>query len=140
VRGRLQLSYAPDADMENLGANTANISVSTTDPNTATAAMLNQVRFLQNTLLRDEVIDEVSAFFLTRYYMGQETSSAQAAELARYELIGGGWRNAFEFINGVRKVTPQDLRTVSNKYMRNIRFTYIGDTSGINRSVFLPQS
>lgn len=140
VRGRLQLSYAPDADMENLGANTANISVSTTDPNTATAAMLNQVRFLQNTLLRGEVIGEVSAFFLTRYYMGQETSAAQAAELARYELIGGGWRNAFEFINGVRKVTPQDLRTVSNKYMRNIRFTYIGDTNGINRSVFLPQS
>ena len=40
---------------------------------------------------------------------GQETSSAQAGQLARYELVGGGWRNAFEFINGVRKVTPQDL-------------------------------
>ena len=31
VRGNLQLSYAPDADLENLAANTANISVSTTD-------------------------------------------------------------------------------------------------------------
>ena len=140
VRGRLQLSYAPDADMDNFAANTANISVSTTDPNTATAAMLRQMRLLQERSLPAEVIDEVSAFFLTRYYMGQETSSAQAAELARYELIGGGWRNAFEFINGVKRVTPQDLRNVSNKYMRNIRFTYIGDASGLNRSVFVPQS
>ena len=140
VRGNLQLSYAPDADMENFAANTANISVSTTDPNRATVAMLNQMRLLQERMLPDAVIDEVSAFFLTRYYMGQETSAAQAAELARYELIGGGWRNAFEFINGVRKVTPQDLRAVSNKYMRNIRFTYIGDVAGLNRSVFVPQS
>ena len=140
VRGRLQLSYAPDADMESFAANTANFSVSTTDPNKATVAMLNQVRLLQERTLPAEVIEEIAAFFLTRYYMGQETSSAQAGELARYELVGGGWRNAFEFINGVRKVTPQDLRTVSNKYMRNIRFTYVGDTSGLNRSVFVPQS
>ena len=140
VRGNLQLSYAPDADMENFAANTANISVSTTDPNRATVAMLTQMRLLQERMLPAAVIDEVSAFFLTRYYMGQETSAAQAAELARYELIGGGWRNAFEFINGVRKVTPQDLRNVSNKYMRNIRFTYIGDASTLDRSVFLPQS
>jgi predicted Zn-dependent peptidase len=140
VRGNLQLSYAPDADMENLAANTANISVSTTDPNRATVAMLNQMRLLQERTLPASVIDEVSAFFLTRYYMNQETSAAQAAELARYELIGGGWRNAFEFINGVKKVTPQDLRNVSNKYMRNLRFTYIGDASGLNRSVFVPQS
>ena len=140
VRGRLQLSYAPDADMDSFAANTANISVSTTDPNRATVAMLNQIRLLQERTLPAEVIEEIAAFFLTRHYMGQETSSAQAGELARYELVGGGWRNAFEFINGVRKVTPQDLRNVSNKYMRNIRFTYVGDTSGLNRSVFIPQS
>lgn len=140
VRGRLQLSYAPDAEMDMFAANTANISVSTTDPNTATAAMMNQIRLLKERTLPAEVIDEVAAFFLTRYYMGQETSSAQVVELARYEMIGGGWRNAFEFINGVRRVTPQELRTVSNKYMRNLRFTYIGDTVGLNRSVFLPQS
>ena len=140
VRGRLQLSYAPDAEMESQGANTANISVSTTDPNRATAAMLNQVRLLQERTLPEGVIDEVAAFFLTRYYMNQETSFAQVGELARYELIGGGWRNAFEFINGVRKVTPQDLRSVSNKYMKNLRFTYVGDANLLNRSLFVPES
>ncbi len=140
VRGRLQLSYAPDADMASFAANTGNISVSTTDPNTATAAMLNQIRFLQERTLNPSVIDEIASFFLTRHYMGQETSVAQAGELAKYELIGNGWRNSFEFLNRVRAVKPEDIRAVSNKYMRNLRFVYIGDTSNLNRSVFIPQS
>ena len=138
VRGRLQLSYAPDADMNNLGANTANISVSTTDPNKAVAAMRDQIKLLQNHTFSEEVIAEVAAFFLTKHYLAQETSGAQAAELARYELVAGGWRNSFEFLNGVRYVSPGDIKTVSNKYMKNLRFAYIGDTADINRTIYVP--
>lgn len=136
VRGRLQLSYAPDAEMENYAANTANISVSTVDPNRAVSAMLEQIRFLQEQTIRDSAIDEIASFFLTRYYMGQETSAAQAAELARYELLGGGWRQSFEFIDRVRAVRPADVRSAAAKYMRNIRFVYIGDPSIIDRRSF----
>lgn len=138
VRGRLQLSYAPDAELENFAANTANISVSTTDPNKATTAMLQQIRFLQERVLNEGVIDEIASYFLTRYYMGQETSIAQVGELARYELIGGGWKNSFEFLNRVRGVKPQDVRTVANKYMKNIRFVVIGNPASVNRSDFVP--
>ncbi|MER3430702.1 MAG: hypothetical protein C4324_06595 [Blastocatellia bacterium] len=136
VRGRLQLSYAPDADMENFAANTANISVSTVDPNRAVRAMLEQIRFLQQQTILEKAIDEIAAFFLTRYYMGQETSAAQAAELARYELLGGGWRQSFEFVDRVRAVRPADVRNAASKYMRNIRFFYIGDPSIIDRQAF----
>lgn len=139
VRGRLQLSYAPDAEMEDYAANTANISVSTVDPNRATEAMLRQIRFLQQQTIRDSVIDEISAFFLTRYYLGQETSAAQAAELARYELIGNGWRQSFEFIDRVRAVRPADVRNAAAKYMRNIKFAYVGDPAVIDRKIFLQQ-
>lgn len=140
VRGRLQLSYAPDADMSSYAANSANISVSTTDPNAATAAMLAQVRALQERTFPQAAIEEIASFFLTRHYMGQETSTAQVGELARYELIGGGWRKSFEFLNGVRAVKPDDIKNVANKYMRNIRFAYVGDTSAIRRSIFVPES
>lgn len=137
VRGRLQLSYAPDADMESFAANTANISVSTNDPNKAIAAMVAQIDFLQQRQLNPGVIDEIASFFLTRHYIGQETSTAQVAELAKYELIGGGWKNSFQFLNGVRAVTPTDIRNVANKYMKNIRYVYIGDPAAIDRSVFV---
>lgn len=138
VRGRLQLSYAPDADMNNFAANTANISVSTNDANKAIAVMRQQIKFLQDRALNEEVIDEISAFFLTRHYLGQETSGAQVGELARYELVGGGWRNSFEFLNGIRSVTARDVQNVANKYMKNLRFTYIGNTSDIDRAVYIP--
>jgi predicted Zn-dependent peptidase len=140
VRGKLQLSYAPDADMDSFAANTANISVSTTDPNRAISAMVDQIKFLQQRQLNPSIIDEIASFFLTRHYIGQETSTAQVAELAKYELIGGGWKNSFQFLNGVRAVKPDDIRNVASKYMKNIRYVYIGDTSAISKDNFVPAS
>lgn len=140
VRGKLQLSYAPDADINAFAANTAHISVSTIDPNRAVSAMVDQIRFLQQRQLNPGVIDEIASFFLTRHYIGQETSTAQVAELAKYELIGGGWRNSFQFLNGVRAVKPEDIRNVANKYMKNIRYVYIGDVSAINKDNFVAAS
>ena len=138
VRVRRQLSYAPSADMNNFAVNTANISVSANDANQAVSVMLAQIKLLQTRSLPDEVIGEIASFFLTKHYLGQETSAAQVGELARYELIGGGWRNSFEFLNGVRNVTPADIRNVSNKYMKNIRFAVVGDETAIDKAVFLP--
>ena len=138
VRVRRQLSYAPSADMNNFAANTANISVSANDANQAVAVMLDQIKLLQTRTLPEAAIEEIAAFFLTRHYLGQETSAAQAGELARYELIGGGWRNSFEFLNGVRSVTPEAIKNVSNKYMKNIRFSVVGKEEAIKRSVFVP--
>ena len=100
--------------------------------------MLDQIKLLQNRTLPEGIIEEISSFYLTRHYLGQETSGAQVGELARYELIGGGWKNSFEFLNGVRSVTPADIRTVANKYMKNIRFAVVGNEGVINRSIFLP--
>jgi len=138
VRVRRQLSYAPEADMNNFAANTAMISVSSTDPNQAVSVMLDQIKFLQERTLSDDVIGDISDFFLTKYYLTLETNASQVAELARYELIGGGWRNSFEFLNGVRAVTPADIRIVSNKYMKHIRFAVVGNEAAINKSIFLP--
>ncbi|MBA3354279.1 MAG: insulinase family protein [Blastocatellia bacterium] len=138
VRVRRQLSYAPSAEMNNFAVNTANISVSANDANQAVSVMLDQIKLLQNRTLPEGIIEEISSFYLTRHYLGQETSGAQVGELARYELIGGGWKNSFEFLNGVRSVTPADIRTAANKYMKNIRFAVVGNEGVINRSIFLP--
>lgn len=138
VRINRQLSYAPDADMNNLAANTATISVSSTDANQAVAAMLQQIKLLQERTLTDAMIADLADFFLTKHYLALETNAAQVGELARYELIGGGWRNSFEFLNGVKSVKPEDIRNVANKYMKNIRFAVVGNESTIKRSIFVP--
>ncbi|HEV7643306.1 MAG TPA: pitrilysin family protein [Pyrinomonadaceae bacterium] len=137
VRVNRQLSYAPNAELDNFGANTANISVSAVDANQSVAVMLEQIQFLQTRALRDDVVSEVAGNFLTTYYLTQETSGAQVGELARYELLGGGWRNSFEFLNRIRQVKAKDLQDVSNKYMKNIRFVVVGNPASVDKKIFL---
>lgn len=137
VRVKRLLSYAPGAEMEKLATNTANISVSSTNANESVRIMLDQIDNLRIQRLSDDVISEVGGNFLTTYYLGQETSGAQVGELGRYELIGGGWRRSFEFLDRVRQVRSSDVQAVSEKYMKNLRFVVVGNPAQINRSVFL---
>jgi zinc protease len=102
--------------------------------------MLEEVNNLKKSQINDETIDGISGHFLTLHFLGQETNAAQAGELAKYELIGGGWRNSFNFLDKIRQVTPEEVQAVSKKYMNNIRFVVIGDPKAIDRQVFLPNS
>jgi zinc protease len=98
--------------------------------------MLSEVARLQREPIGRDDISAVIAQFLTSYYIGQETNAAQAAELAQYEIIGGGWRNSLVFLEKLRAVTPADVQRVSQKYMRNIRFVVLGNPQQIDKNVF----
>ncbi len=138
VRNKRQLSYAPNAELGSSAANTANIYVTAVDANQAVGVMLNEVNNLKTNQIDDDTIDSVSGHFLTLYYIDQQSNIAQAAELAKYELIGGGWRNAFNFLDKIRAVTPAQVQTAAQKYMKNVRFVVIGDPKAIDRKIFLP--
>ena len=136
IRTKRNLSYAPNAEMENNAANTANIYVTSVDANQSIYLMLKEIENMRNGLIEDEGFTGVPGYFLTTYYISQETNSAQVAELARYELIGGGWRNSLAFLDKIREVTAKDVQAVSQKYMKNIRFVVIGDPAAIKKEIF----
>ena len=138
VRVKRNLSYAPSADMGSSAANTGSIYVSAVDANQAVRVMLDEIQKLKTQPVDPREISGVSGQFLTTYFIGQETNAAQAAELARYELIGGGWRNSFQFLNRVRDVKASDVQAVANKYIKNLRFVVVGNSAAIDRTIFLP--
>lgn len=138
VRNKRQLSYAPNAEMADDAANTANIYVTANDANQSVFLMLKEIETMQKEGVEDDEFQGLPGYFLTTYFIKQETNASQVAELARYELIGGGWRNSLKFIDNMLAVKPQDVKTVANKYMKNIRFVVIGNPSAINKQVFLP--
>ena len=140
VRVKRQLSYAPSASLDSHSANTANIYVTAVDANQTVTVMLNVIKSLKLQPLRQEEIEGMAGQFLTNYYLKQEANAAQALELAKYELIGGGWRNAFEFLNRLRRVTSADVQNVSQKYMKNIRFVVIGNPVKIEKNIFLQKT
>ena len=137
VRGKRNLSYAPDAELDELAANTASISASTDRPNEAVAVMLDEIKKLKQGSVDADTIGQMGAYFLTTYYLKEETNAAQAAELAQYELLGGGWRNSLEFLARMRKVKPAEVQAAANKYMKNIRFVIVGNPKDVDKSVFL---
>ncbi len=140
VRNKRQLSYAPTANLDSFAANTANIYVTAVKANDAVKIMLDEVNNLKTRQINDDVVDGIAGFFLTNYYIDQQSNVAQVGELAKYELIGGGWRNAFDFLDKVRAVSPAQVQEVSQKYMKNIRFVVVGDPKAIDKQVFLPGS
>lgn len=140
VRVKRNLSYAPNAFLGSQGANIGGLYVTAVDANQAVSVMLNEVSRLQREQVDADDIHAVVVQFLTTYYMSQETNAAQAAELAQFELIGGGWRNSVEFIERVKAVTPAEVQEVARKYMKNMRFVVLGDPGRIDRSIFTGQA
>jgi zinc protease len=140
VRVKRNLSYAPDAFLKTQAANIGGIYVTAVDANQSVRVMLNEITRLQREPISKDDITAVTAQFLTTYYIGQETNAAQAASMAQYELIGGGWRNSLQFFEKLRTVTPADVQRVSQKYMRNIRFVVLGNPTQIDKNVFMGQA
>ncbi len=137
VRVKRNLSYAPSASLGSLEANTGAIYVTSVNANEAVRVALDEIKRLKTEPVSQNEISATAGMFLTNHFMGQETNTAQARSLATYELIGGGWRNSFKFLEGVRAVRPDDVRSVANKYIRNLRFMVVGDPTAIDRNVFL---
>lgn len=139
VRVKRNLSYAPNADLGTLAANTASIYVTAVDANQAVSLMLDEIDDLKTTLVDPREISAIRGHFLTTYLIERETNAAQARDLATYELVGGGWRNSFRFLENVQSVTPADVRDAARKYMRNLRFMVVGDPQKIDRASFIRQ-
>ncbi len=137
VREKRQLSYAPSASLNELSANTGNIYVTAVDANQTITVMLDEIKNLRNQPVSDAEIKGVAGQFLTTYYLDQETNAAQVGELAKYELVGGGWRDSFDFLNKLVDVTPQRVQQVSQKYMKNLRFVVVGNPVAISKEIFL---
>ncbi|HYJ47878.1 MAG TPA: pitrilysin family protein [Pyrinomonadaceae bacterium] len=140
VRVKRNLSYAPNAFLNSQGANVGGIYVTAVDANQAVHVMLDEIKRLQTQPIDQMDITGVVSQYLTTYYLGQETNAAQAANLAEYELIGGGWRNSFDTIAHLRSVTPADVQRVSQKYMRNLRFVVLGDPKRVDKAIFMSQA
>jgi zinc protease len=136
VRVKRNLSYGADATLLSQGANSAFVSVTTSRPNETIRVMFDQVDFLQRQVIVPEALRTIVAGYLTNYYMKLETNDAQAARLAEYELLGGGWRRALTWIDAVRRVTAEDIQRVARTYLKNFHIAAIGEGKLFDAALF----
>jgi zinc protease len=56
------------------------------------------------------------------FIMGQDSFNTQAATIGRFEMTGG-WRLMEKYLDGIGKVSPEDVRAVAVKYLVDDRKT-----------------
>jgi len=137
VRTKRNLSYAPYSGIAQYAANYGLIYVTAEHPNVTLTVMLDEINRLQTELIPKKELQDNINLLLTRYYLDIETNNAQANLLARYELVGGGWRNSQKLANLIRKVKSKDVMNVAQKYIKNIHIGVIGGPGEIDREIFL---
>lgn len=127
IRTRENLTYDVNAPFLDRAASAGGLYISTATPDTTLKLMRAAVTELQQGLLDRDGLVRLEQQFLTEYFLDNETNGAQADFLARSQLYRGDYREADRFVEELRSVTPEAVRRVAQKYMRGIRFAYVGD-------------
>ena len=135
VRSRRNLSYAVEAPFLERAYAIGGLYVTTVDPNRVLALMRQELNTLQSESVDPAGLKRLEQQFITEYYLKNETNADQANVLARAALYQGDYRNADRFMDALRRVTPDDVRRVARKYLKDFRFAYVGDTSKLDRTL-----
>jgi zinc protease len=133
IRSRRNLTYAVNAPFLDRALVAGGLYVTTVDPERVLAIMREELRHLRDDPLDPVGLDRLVQQFITEYFLDNETNAAQADFLARAELYQGDWKRAAGFVDALRSVTPEDVQRVARRYMRGIRFAYIGDPTKLRR-------
>lgn len=136
IREENSLSYAAYAPFLERAAPAGGLYVTTVAPDRVVPLMRAEVQRLQTNheWLSAPALQQFVEQFITDYFAENETNAAQADFLARAQLYRGDYRTASRYMEDLRRVTPADVRRVSLRYMRDIHFAYLGDSTRITRS------
>ena len=135
VRSRRNLSYAVEAPFMERANAVGGLYVTTVDPNQVLRLMRQELTTLQTESVDPVGLKRLEQQFITEYYLKNETNADQANVLARAELYQGDFRAADRFMEGLRRVTPEDVRRVARQYLKDFRFAYVGDASKLDKSL-----
>ena len=128
IRSRRNLTYAVDAPFVERAIASGGLYVTTVSPDTTLALMRQQITALQQGTIDHEALERLVQQFITEYFLNNETNAEQANFLARAQLYRGDFRVADLFVDELREVSPEDVQRVARRYMRDVRFAYVGDS------------
>jgi predicted Zn-dependent peptidase len=113
----------------------ANIVVSTTDPNKY-IQVLNMLLDKTRKGFTEEEVKNMKTTYITREYYKQETNAAQAGSLASNEVVQNNWRRAINLNEELKKINAKDVTAAFNKYVTNMSWVYQGDPGKVNSKLF----
>ncbi len=79
-------------------------------------ALYEEVQKIKDQPPSDREIQKAKNQIEADFIMGQDSVYSQAMVLAEFEMLGG-WRLKDKYIEGLRRVTPDDVQRVAKKYL-----------------------
>jgi len=135
IRTNNGLSYAPITYFDGGLTPSANIVVSTTDPNKYIQVLHKLLDKTKKGFTDDEVKD-MKTTYITRQYYNQETNAAQAGSLASNEVLHNNWRRAITLNDDLKNITSKDVTAAFNKYLTNVSWVYQGDPPKVDPALY----
>jgi zinc protease len=136
VRTKNGLSYAPGSWFDGSSSPSANISVSTTDPNKYIGVVKTLIDKTKKEGFTADELSNIKTQYLTGFFYRQETNNAQANFIASNEVLHNNWKRALTISDDMKKVTLTELNSTFNKYMKNIVWAYQGNPTKANPTLF----
>jgi predicted Zn-dependent peptidase len=136
VRTKNGLSYAPGSWFDGQASASANISVSTTEPNKYIKVVKQLLDSTRRHGFTEDELRNMKTQYLTGFFYRQETNGAQASSLGANEVLHNNWRRALTISDDMKKVSTADLNAVFNKYMNNLVWVYQGNPAKANATLF----
>lgn len=121
------ISYAAYAPFLDRGAPGGGIYVSTVSPTEAMRMINESIEEMRRSTFTRPSISFFAEQFIMDYFLENATNADQADFLARAQLYRGDWRLASRYMVELRRVSPSAVRAAAVRYMKDIRFAYVGD-------------
>lgn len=138
VRTNNGLSYAPYSYFDGGLSSSANIFVSTTDPNKYFTVIKSLIDKTRKEGFKEDEVKNMKSTYLTSYYSKLETNGAQASAFASNEVIHDNWRRALTLNDDLKSITAANLNEVFNKYVTNLTWVYQGDPVKVDAKLYAP--
>jgi zinc protease len=136
IRTKNGLSYAPGSWFDGGSSPSANISVSTTDPNKYIGVAQALIDKTKKEGFTEDELKNMKTQYLTGFFYRQETNNAQATSIAVNEVLHNNWKRALTISDDMKKVSLTELNSVFNKYITNIVWAYQGNPAQANPALF----
>jgi len=137
VRTKRSLSYAPAAGYPRNFSGYAFIYVTAVDPDTTIKVMVGELEKIKNEPISEKELTDQISTFITSFYLENETNQSQAHHLAIYELCGSGYEESGKFIENLKKITPESVQKVCQKYIKNLQFVLLGNPKSLSIENFM---
>lgn len=133
IRSRRNLTYAVEAPFTDRAVSGGGFYVTTGSPQLTIDIMRQQLAAVRTSAVEPTALTRLVQQFLTQYFLDNESNSDQADALAQSYLFEGDYRAAANFERNLRSVSPADIQRVSQRWIRDVQWTYVGDTSKLPR-------